>query len=316
MKKYLQIVFILLMIGVLAVFGLTTLNKESMFGGKSKQQSNVLKADPQETVESFYSWYLEYEGNPLSSGAYKMSEELSPTLVEKIAQELDNMDKGSADPIICAQDKPDNFSTSLIEVREAEARVSVKLGFSTMEKQIEIGLIQEDDQWLINEIVCKGEVKKAPGNEVVIYFNNPNNVPDEPTECGLVYGVERNAITAEDQEERLRLVLNELFQGPTAAEQELGFTSIFSEKTEDALISVNIQRDTAFINLADIRDAVPGANSSCGSKNFKNQVKETVKHNTGISEVAFAINGDPELFYNWMQQGCPNDEFCDSQNFK
>ncbi len=316
MKKYLQIVFILLMIGVLAIFGLTTLNKESMFGSKSKQQSNVLKADPQETVESFYSWYLEYEGNPLSSGAYKMSEELSPTLVEKIDQELDNMDKGGADPIICAQDKPDNLSTSLIDVRETKARVSVKLKFPSMEKQIEVELIQENDQWLINEIVCKGEVKKAPASEVVIYFNNPNNIPDEPTECGFVYGVERNAITAADQEQRLSLVLNELFQGPTAAEQELGFISIFSQETEDALISVNIQRDTAFINLADIRNIIPGANSSCSSKDFYNQIEETVKHNTGISEVAFAINGDPELFYNWMQQGCPNEEFCDSQNFK
>ena len=130
----------------------------------------------------------------------------------------------------------------------------------------------------------------------------------------MVYGTEREVTVTDGL---LEVKLNTLFAGPTEEEQAEGYTSMFSEETADILISARVQEGTAYVNLEDIRDIIPSANASCASQNFIASVEETIKHDRTITDVIFAINGDPETFYEWMQIGCTEEtNFCDPTPFE
>ncbi|MFO7942988.1 MAG: GerMN domain-containing protein [Anaerolineales bacterium] len=151
------------------------------------------------------------------------------------------------------------------------------------------------------------------GKTVTIFFNNSELNPE--AECDQVFPVTRQ-ITPEDNQ--LAAALNELFRGPTSSEAEEGYVSFFSEETGDILIDIKIERNTAYVNLEDIRSMIPGVSSSCGSQEFFAEVKETIQAQTpGVEKVLYAIEGDPEPFYEWVQLGCQDfNDFCDPAPFQ
>ncbi len=145
---------------------------------------------------------------------------------------------------------------------------------------------------------------------IIVYFANEEKAPTDNTDCSLVYGTRR---TIEDTSQIYRTKLNELFRGPTEEEKATGFSSFFSQETAEILQEVIVEGDTAYVNLTDIRDTIPSVSSSCGYQQFNASVSETLKHNNrNIENVIFAINGDPEIFYEWVQIGCTEENnFCD-----
>lgn len=148
---------------------------------------------------------------------------------------------------------------------------------------------------------------------VTIYFNNTELNPE--AECDQVFPVEREISSEKDP---LRAALEALFQGPTPSEAEEGYTSFFSEETEDILIDVKVEGNTAYLNLQDIRGIIPGVSSSCGSQEFFAEVEQTIKaQNSSVEKVLYAIEGDPEPFYEWVQLGCQEfNNFCDPAPFQ
>jgi len=141
-----------------------------------------------------------------------------------------------------------------------------------------------------------------------VYFNNSQLNPE--ADCGLVYPVSRMFI--ESPEDALR----ELFKGPTEAEKEAGYDSWFSSQTEGTLKNVQVLNSTAYIDLEDIRLVVPGASSSCGSQQLLAEIETTVKQFSEVDRVIIAINGQPEVFYEWIQLGCTEEnDYCDPQPF-
>ncbi|MFO8035606.1 MAG: GerMN domain-containing protein [Anaerolineales bacterium] len=153
----------------------------------------------------------------------------------------------------------------------------------------------------------------AEKKTVTIYFNNTELNPD--AECDQVFPVEREISSEKDP---LRAALEELFQGPSPAEAEEGYTSFFSEETEDILIDVKVEGNTAYLNLQDIRGLIPGVSSSCGSQEFFAEVEQTIKaQKPSVEKVLYAIEGDPEPFYEWVQLGCQEfNDFCDPAPFQ
>jgi spore germination protein GerM len=150
--------------------------------------------------------------------------------------------------------------------------------------------------------------------EVVIYFNNERRAGKNSNDCHLVYGVERSVPKTSQIAKR---TLQELFAGPTELEKKQGYTSFFSEQTKDILISVEISERIAYVDFKDIRNIIPNASSSCGSAQFFAEIEETLKQFRTIDSVMYAINGDPEPFYEWMQIGCTQDNnYCDDTFFK
>jgi spore germination protein GerM len=116
-----------------------------------------------------------------------------------------------------------------------------------------------------------------------------------------------------------RAALEQLFAGPTSQEKANGFYSDFSEATKSFLISVNVKGGAAYVNLRDLSSTTSIGNftTSCGGSNFFGQVENTLKQFTSIKKAFFAMEGDPSLFYDWMQVGeCPKElKNCDASNF-
>lgn len=153
---------------------------------------------------------------------------------------------------------------------------------------------------------------------VSVYF--PNNQTDPNfTGCSTVYPVKRwiSLPSTASESEKLQATLEQLFVGPTVEEIPEGYVSVFSKETGGILKNAFIQNQTAYVNLTDIRLLFPNVSASCGSADFLAEVEATANQFTGVDQVLFAINEDPETFYEWIQVGCSeeNDE-CDAAPFE
>ncbi|MFH1841181.1 MAG: GerMN domain-containing protein [Candidatus Nealsonbacteria bacterium] len=148
---------------------------------------------------------------------------------------------------------------------------------------------------------------------VKAYFGNIEFNPNME-DCSKVYPVERAVPKSLGV---AKAALQELFKGPTEQELNQGYVSWFSEKTEDILISVKVENDTAYLNIKDVRQIIPNAGTSCGSAQFLAEVKTTLKQFSTVSKVIFAIEGIPFNFYEWIQIGCSEDnDYCNEVPFQ
>ena len=113
-----------------------------------------------------------------------------------------------------------------------------------------------------------------------------------------------------------RAALQELFRGPTPEEREAGYRSWFSRSTGAILKDVRIADRTAYVDLHDLRQLIPGATSSCGSAEFFAQVEATLKQFPTVERMVLAIEGQPRLFYDWMEMECDDtNDYCDPSRF-
>lgn len=148
---------------------------------------------------------------------------------------------------------------------------------------------------------------------VTVYFPNPKLDPDAAN-CRRVYPVSRMVPRAPAV---VRATLEQLLAGPTPDEMAQGYSSMFGEKTKTALRSVKVANRTAYVDLADIRQTIPNASTSCGAAAFLAQVETTLKQFPEIGRVIFAVEGKPRTFYEWMQIGCYEvDDNCDEAPFQ
>lgn len=147
--------------------------------------------------------------------------------------------------------------------------------------------------------------------KAIVYFSVIKSMSDY--DCSEVYGVERTVSKNAGYAE----ILKELFKGPTKKESNEQFSSFFAKETEDILINVKVEGNTAYVNLKDFRKLLPSANTSCGSMAFMSQIEETLKHDNEIDKVIYAIEGNPETFYEWIQLGCSaENNMCDPAPFE
>ncbi len=148
---------------------------------------------------------------------------------------------------------------------------------------------------------------------VKIYFGNKKLNPNLD-DCSLVYPVNRTISLNGDP---FLQTLNLLFLGPTEQEKAEGYTSVFSPENKDILKNLDISHDgIVYIDLYDIRPIMPEISSSCGSSQFIKSIEETLKQFQFVKKVIFAINGDPKIFYEWIQLGCSEENNnCDKTPF-
>ncbi len=112
-----------------------------------------------------------------------------------------------------------------------------------------------------------------------------------------------------------RAALAQLFAGPTADEIQKGYSSALTTTTSP-LIDIAIEDGTAYIDLQDIRKTQSQLSSSCGSSAFLAQVTNTLTQFSSIQHVIFAINQNPQTFYDWIQVGCSlENKYCDPSYF-
>lgn len=121
---------------------------------------SLAQGNPSETVESFYDWYLAYEGNPLVDQAYKSSDLLSDGFVAEVEETIASFDRGGADPILCAQDRPGEVSVGAAAVSDNTATVPVTQIWNPgtdyeATTSIAVELERVDGQWLITGVQCR-----------------------------------------------------------------------------------------------------------------------------------------------------------------
>ena len=113
-------------------------------------ESNLPAQPAGRIVQGFYDDYLGYPGNPLVSRAYQQSRFLAQDFVEELDALLD---KGIMyDPVLCAQDRPDNITAQPATVDGQTATVEVGTSFGTT-IQVELGVF--DKEWKITAIKCQ-----------------------------------------------------------------------------------------------------------------------------------------------------------------
>lgn len=105
--------------------------------------------------------------------------------------------------------------------------------------------------------------------------------------------------------------LNELLQGPTAAERETGYWSMFVPATAKMLKSVRVADGEAHADFQDFSKIIPNASSSAGSAALLAELDTTLKQFPTVKSTVYSFNGDVQAFYHWLQlvpPGTPGDQ--------
>ena len=132
---------------------------------------------------------------------------------------------------------------------------------------------------------------------VEVYFTNLDRGDD--TE---VFAVERDV----DLPRVLSGALQALLEGPTAAEQEQGYWSWFSEETAGMLLSVHLDAGVAEVSFDPaLRTVIPNASTSAGSTMLLGALDATTLQFPTVDEVVYSFDGDVDAFYEWLQLGPP-----------
>lgn len=151
-----------------------------------------------------------------------------------------------------------------------------------------------------------------PDGQFNVYFNNDGLTDGLPV-CDAVFPVPRSSQPTTNE---AAAALEMLFLGPTATERAQGYRSFFSERTSGLLKRLRIEAGTAYVDLHDRRRELAGATSSCGSAEFFSQIQHTLREFPSIERIIFAIEGKPDVFYDWMELECDlTNDNCDPRPF-
>ena len=115
---------------------------------------------PEQVVEQYYDWYLDYIGdpgteafrNPLVDRAYQHSPLLLGSYIGHIDELLDGSEFIPADPFLCAQDIPVTITTQNAFSDEDQAKVIVRTSFQNHVSTVD--LLKKWGQWKISNITC------------------------------------------------------------------------------------------------------------------------------------------------------------------
>ena len=140
-------------------------------------------------------------------------------------------------------------------------------------------------------------VPSADEIAVRVFYTCGDDVDGTP--AGLVRIVPRTAGV-------LRAALDELLEGPTAAERDAGFTSWFSDDTRGMVDSVDLsETGHVVVDFDDLRPVIPSASASAGSQLLLSQLDATVFQFPTVETVEYRIDDDCDAFFEWLQlAGC------------
>ena len=154
--------------------------------------------------------------------------------------------------------------------------------------------------------------RDQPLSRFSVYFNN-DTLASSTMVCDAVFPVPRASPSTTNVAEA---ALEALFRGPTAEERSQGYRSFFSARTAGLLKRLKIKSGIAYVDLHDRRQELTGATSSCGSAEFFTQIQRTLGQFPTIERIIFAIEGQPRVFYDWMELECDQaNDNCDPGPF-
>ena len=156
-----------------------------------------------------------------------------------------------------------------------------------------------------------GFAQKLEMMKIKIYFHS-NKIDPAWNDCNKVYPVTRmiprTAAVA-------TAALEELLKGTTADEART-FSGFPAAETKGILKSVKVKHGAAYVNFTKaVYEQMGIATSTCGGGFFP-MVEQTLFQFPTIKKVYYAIEGNANDFYNWIQVGeCPYGNHCAAINF-
>ena len=133
---------------------------------------------------------------------------------------------------------------------------------------------------------------------VKVYFHRGQN--DDPTTVVAVRrSVPRSPKVA-------TAALTQLLAGPTRAERDAGYWSVFTSATAGKLHSVRVVDSVGYADFGDLRPAIPSAGSSAGTAAFLAELDTTFKQFGNVRATVYSLNGDVSAFYEWLQLSPPD----------
>ncbi len=158
-------------------------------------------------------------------------------------------------------------------------------------------------------VIC-GQTNKTM--TIKIFFH-PDKLDPEVLNCQKVAPVTR---TVSKTAAVATAALEELFKGPTAAEAK-EYSGFGPPETNGILKSVKVKNGGAYVNFTRrLLEQMGNATSSCGG-GFFSMIEATLKQFRTIKRVYYAVEGNTNEFYEWVQVGeCPHGKkHCAASNF-
>jgi spore germination protein GerM len=147
---------------------------------------------------------------------------------------------------------------------------------------------------------------------IKVYFH-PDKLDPEWDDCKKVAPVTR---TIPKTKAVATAALQELLKGPTPEESK-EFSGFKPPETNGILKSVKVKNGAAFVNFTKaVYQQMGNATSSCGG-GFFSMVDTTLMQFPTVKRVYYAIEGNTNDFYEWVQVGeCPySRKICAASNF-
>ena len=149
---------------------------------------------------------------------------------------------------------------------------------------------------------------------IKVFFHNEKLNPNQD-DCRIVFPTTR---TIPKTAGVARAALDELFKGTTDVERAKEFWSFPAEDTKDIIKKLNVRNGSAYLNFRKIVfEKLGNATSSCGG-GFFSTIEATLKQFPTIKNVYYAVEGNTNDFYEWVQVGeCPHGKkHCSKNNFQ
>jgi hypothetical protein len=201
-------------------------------GAYAFRSMSLKTLSPEETVLSFYSDWINYEGNPLAEKDYQENNYLSNSFKDELDIIINSFDKTAYDPILCAQDFPSEIKILNSSIKDDKAVVSTQHIFSGGNKIIELSLI-DNNGWKIDDIICE---EGESGSEVFSVIKSlvsdyiKNNISDLSPEKEVLGGkffvtsirfIDSNICVVDYEDGHIALTAEVKFNVPKASEVEI-----------------------------------------------------------------------------------------------
>ncbi|MEP6703186.1 MAG: GerMN domain-containing protein [Acidobacteriota bacterium] len=154
--------------------------------------------------------------------------------------------------------------------------------------------------------------QKAQTMTIKVYFHS-DKIDPEWNDCKKVYPVAR---IIPETPGVATAALQAFLKGPTQTEEK-EFSGFSAPETNGILKSVKVKNGGAYVNLTkSVYEQMGNATTSCGG-GFFSGVDATLMQFPTIKKVYYAIEGNTNDFYEWVQVGeCPyTKKICASSNF-
>ncbi|GAA3343050.1 hypothetical protein GCM10020358_40290 [Amorphoplanes nipponensis] len=99
--------------------------------------------------------------------------------------------------------------------------------------------------------------------------------------------------------------LTQLLAGPTRAERDAGYWSVFTPASAGRLRGVRIDNAVGYADFRDLRPVLPTAGSSAGTAAFLAELDATFKQFGTVRRTVYSLDGDVAAFYEWLQLSPP-----------